>query len=43
MKVVKNNYQQLENAITNRILNNIENEEKQKLLQDKKDEKVNHN
>ena len=43
MNVVKNNYQQLENAITNRILNNIENEEKQKLLQDKKDEKVNHN
>ena len=43
MKVVKNNYQQLENAITNRILNNIENEEKQKLLPDKKDEKVNHN
>ena len=43
MKVVKNNYQQLENAITNRILNNKENEEKQKLLQDKKDEKVNHN
>ena len=31
MKVVKNNYQQLENAITNRILNNIENEEKPKL------------
>ena len=42
-KFVKNNYQQLENAITNRILNNIENEEKQKLLPDKKDEKVNHN
>ena len=42
MNVVKNNYQQLENAITNRILNNIENEEKQKLLPDKKDEKVIH-
>ena len=42
MNVVKNNYQQLENAITNRILNNIENEEKQKLLPDKKDEKKNH-
>ena len=32
MNVVKNNYQQLESAITNKILNNIENEEKEKLL-----------
>ena len=32
MKVIKNNYQQLENAITNKIINNIENEEKEKLL-----------
>ncbi len=32
IKVIKNNYQQLENAITNKILNNIENEEKEKLL-----------
>ena len=42
MKVVKNNYIQLENAITNKILNNIVNEEKEKLLpknQDNKDNK----
>ena len=32
MAVIKNNYQQLENAITNKILNNIVNEEKEKLL-----------
>ena len=32
IKVIKNNYQQLENAISNKILNNIENEEKEKLL-----------
>ena len=32
MNVIKNNYQQLENAINNKILNNIVNEEKEKLL-----------
>ena len=32
MSVIKNNYQQLENAINNKILNNIVNEEKEKLL-----------
>ena len=32
MNVVKNNYQQLENAINNKVLNNIVNEEKEKLL-----------
>ena len=32
MNIVNNNYQQLENAITNKILNNIVNEEKEKLL-----------
>ena len=32
MNVVKNNFQQLENAINNKILNNIVNEEKEKLL-----------
>ena len=37
MKVIKNNYQQLENAITNKIINNIENEEKEKLLPKNKD------
>jgi len=32
MNVIKNNYQQLENAVNNKILNNIVNEEKEKLL-----------
>ena len=32
MSVIKNNFQQLENAINNKILNNIVNEEKEKLL-----------
>ena len=32
MNVIKNNFQQLENAINNKILNNIVNEEKEKLL-----------
>ena len=32
MNVIKNNYQQLENAINNKVLNNIVNEEKEKLL-----------
>ena len=32
MNVVKNNFQQLENAINNKVLNNIVNEEKEKLL-----------
>ena len=32
MSVIKNNFQQLENAINNNILNNIVNEEKEKLL-----------
>ena len=34
MSVIKNNFQQLENAINNKILNNIVNEEKEKLLQE---------
>ena len=37
MKVIKNNYQQLDNDITNKIINNIENEEKEKLLPKNKD------
>jgi len=41
MKVVKNNYLQLENAITNKILNNIVNEEKEKLLPKNQDNKNN--
>ena len=41
IKVVKNNYQQLENAIANKILNNIENEEKEKLLPKNKDKDKN--
>ena len=41
IKVIKNNYQQLENAITNKILNNIENEEKEKLLPKNKDKDKN--
>ena len=41
MKVVKNNYIQLENAITNKILNNIVNEEKEKLLPKNEDNKGN--
>ena len=32
MNVIKNNYQQLENAVNNKILNNIVNEKKEKLL-----------
>ena len=32
MNAIKNNYQQLENAVNNKILNNIVNEEKEKLL-----------
>ena len=32
MNVIKNNFQQLENAINNKALNNIVNEEKEKLL-----------
>ena len=32
MSVIKKNFQQLENAINNKILNNIVNEEKEKLL-----------
>ena len=32
MSVIKNNYQQLESAMHNKILNNIVNEEKEKLL-----------
>ena len=32
MNVIKNNFQQLESAINNKILNNIVNEEKEKLL-----------
>ena len=32
MSVIKNNYLQLENAINNKIINNIVNEEKEKLL-----------
>ncbi len=32
MSVIKNNFQQLENAINNKVLNNIVNEEKEKLL-----------
>ena len=32
MNVIKNNFQQLENAVNNKILNNIVNEEKEKLL-----------
>ena len=43
MKIIKNSYQQLENAITNKILNNIENEEKEKLLPKNKEEKENNN
>ena len=43
MKVVKNNYQQLESAITNKILNNIVNEEKEKLLPKNKDNKQEEN
>ena len=39
MNVIKNNYQQLENAINNKILNNIVNEEKEKLLQKNEKEK----
>ena len=39
MKLVKNNYQQLESAIANKILNNIVNEEKEKLLPKNKDHK----
>ena len=39
MKLVKNNYQQLESAIANKILNNIVNEEKEKLLPKNKDNK----
>ena len=41
IKVVKNNYQQLESAIANKILNNIENEEKEKLLSKNKDKDKN--
>ena len=41
IKVVKNNYQQLESAIANKILNNIENEEKEKLLPKNKDKNKN--
>ena len=41
IKVVKNNYQQLESAIANKILNNIENEEKEKLLPKNKDKDKN--
>ena len=43
MKLIKNSYQQLENAITNKILNNIENEEKEKLLPKNKDDKESNN
>ena len=32
MNVIKNNYIQLENAINNKIINSITNEEKEKLL-----------
>ena len=39
MNVIKNNYQQLENAINNKILNNIVNEEKEKLLPKNEKEK----
>jgi len=41
IKVVKNNYQQLESAMANKILNNIENEEKEKLLPKNKDKDKN--
>ena len=41
IKVVKNSYQQLESAIANKILNNIENEEKEKLLSKNKDKDKN--
>ena len=39
MSVIKNNFQQLENAINNKILNNIVNEEKEKLLPKNEKEK----
>ena len=39
MNVIKNNYQQLENAINNKIVNNIVNEEKEKLLPKNEKEK----
>ena len=41
IKLIKNSYQQLENAITNKILNNIANEEKEKLLPKNKDKDKN--
>ena len=40
-KILKNNYQKLESALTNKILNNIENEEKEKLLHKNEDQDIN--
>ena len=41
MNVIKNNYIQLENAINNKIINSITNEEKEKLLSKNKDKDKN--